>query len=292
MKLTSQNARDGALVVYYTEPTTYTAEITPAALKAVGTWMDPERTTAWHGNLNLWQSLDLAINGDVVDPQAIALRDRIATTLNVTKSQEQYMDVTGGSTFDIGAYVEGIPECVYAYQEAEGKARKCVNVFVEMGQACSISVESFRARGSAVMALIDALEMTGRFSVAVFCVISSGHRHKSGSVYQAVIRLKEHGHQYDPSTISYWLCNPGVFRQVGFAHLDLCPRRTETGIWRGQHGSEHRINLDGLQTAIDERDEAIDLCDKQYGNWSHFVNFETSLSWVEGQLEKYNARVA
>jgi hypothetical protein len=296
MKLTHEKIKDGSKLHYYTELPDFTNELDPAKLQGLHfqTKYGFDAKSEWCGSLSFNEAKKMLTDGAPAITKMLELRDKLATKIRLAPAIATYMDVTGGSQFDIAAFNEGIPECVVAYREEETRSRKTISIFVEIGQACGVSEDSMRRRGAAIMALIDLLEKSNQYQVAVYGVISAT---KSGSgklcTFQSVIRLKAIGHQYDPNALGFCIAQPSFFRRLCFAHFDL----QKDGLALGIHGTQAYGRHDGkasipaISAAIDEKELVIDMMQKMYRMPEEYTSDARCEAYVLKQLEFYNVAV-
>jgi hypothetical protein len=190
----------------------------------------------------------------------------------------------------MGAVVQGIPECVFATTEDDNASRTNVQIMVELAQSCGVDEASMARRGAAVMALVDLLESTRRFNVSVYAVISIAAMGNKKVVYQAVIRLKAIGHDYDPNAVAYALAHPSFFRKICFAHFDVQPDNRALGFHAEQcYGrGDIKASIPAICKAINEKDDCIDMMVKMYNSPRQFASDEGCEEYVLEQLKFYN----
>ena len=122
--------------------------------------------------------------------------------------------------YDMGAVCSGCPENAINVSERESDDKNGNTVVVNFDATVSgsYSGEEVTSRGSAVVALIYALEMSG-YAVQVNTVIQI--KDSDDSVKMAVIRVKEYSDALDLPVLSFQLAHPSMLRRLGFKFLEI-----------------------------------------------------------------------
>lgn len=301
MKTTTTNKPDHAALNgrvrcqldYYTDLSEFLADVTHAKVAAVqdrvcGKCLSTVETK-WAGGLTYAAAHAQATSGQAFTGAMFDLRDRISSRVRVARRQAAYLDVTGGSDFDMGGVIAGIPESVFNYDEELGRTRKTLALFCNFGALSDVSEEWMKLRGATYMALVDALESSARYKCSVYLVF--GNSARTGNFrpahHQLVIRLKDCGEKYDPQALGFALCRPEMFRQLTFGYYDLMPNNAEHGVNYSGYGQVGSLSVRGLAEAVGETEDCIDLTTPATGDNLPFRNEPGAIAWVEKQLAKY-----
>lgn len=188
------------------------------------------------------ESLKLAQVGWTGADQEIA---KIASTLGeVFGSQGEQMafvrDVCG-EEYDIGAFVEGIPECAWRPTPEITKRRGHFAIVVPIGGACSLSDESFKLQGALVCALVKILEDAGQ-SCEVAIESLSGTDYRVSYGYRMHVPIKAAGDPLDMPFLAFAVAHAATFRRFVFATMEQDRRARQMGVGRG-YGV---VNFSGL----------------------------------------------
>ena len=147
---------------------------------------------------------------------------------------EPTMAVEGGE-LDIGAYVQGVPECwidtVPEYRPASGGI---VRITINMAVSAGVGHAAMIARGTAIAGLVSALEVAGR-SAEVVAQIPGGGRGSPGTTIGgdyghtadvlAEVTVKRAGEVLNLSELTYSVAHPSMYRVLGFSFYDYCSIR-------------------------------------------------------------------
>lgn len=127
----------------------------------------------------------------------------------------------------MGDFIAGHPEPYAAIRRKPADtARKgmgpVVKVFVNVACSSAISATSLEARGSAVLAMVDAIESAGYAAE----VVVGSHSRKSGKTYDYRITVKRASDKLNVNSVAFAIGNPDTFRRFIFG-----AREAEFGIW-------------------------------------------------------------
>jgi hypothetical protein len=217
-----------------------------------------------------------------------ALVNRIGSL--VERDEEQF-DVEG-CAIDMGLYREGIPECMVRYEqhfvESPGPIVKIV--FNNMTSA-GISTETMIAKGAAIAALIECIELSGK-SVELWTVCSMDptgrlqyHRTKIDSPqrFESWVKVKEAGQPLDMARAMFALGHPSAVRRLAFRTLELVDEETR------------RPFISGYGMPVDLPKEAKDRGDIYVGKSllgeRQWTNKEKTIEWIVNSLREQNIRV-
>lgn len=149
----------------------------------------------------------------------------------VEKPEIQY-DVTGAD-WDIGALMQGAPECWYRYETVlEKSPGKVVHVVFNGTASGGVSTEVIEAKGAAISAFIECLELTGN-KVSVDIVFYAGPTGPDN--YQIVtVTLKQAGQTLDLDRLAFALAHPASLRRLTFAAYEAFPYGSSNGYGQPQ----------------------------------------------------------
>ena len=237
----------------------------------------------WDGGLTYTQSYDLCATGQAADVEMIELRDALTTDIRLAKSQSSYWDVAGGGAIDVGAHLQGIPECMLEFNEEVGKARRTISLLVSVDANSAASAEQMRLRGAANMALIDALESSGLYKINIYGTWAT---RSSPQSWHGIIRIKEAGHHYDPNAIAFVMSNPAFLRRLVFGYQDLMLlEMSEAFRCNARHAYGRPEEVITLPNEIDYN--CVDLSEPLNGMDIPFYSKEGAIKWVKSKLNKY-----
>lgn len=115
-----------------------------------------------------------------------------------------------GHVVDIARFVEGEPECWQQFDpvRVESPSPKFMRVVVNIGASGGVSAQTILARGAALCALVDLLEMAGvRCEVAVVDAVAT-----SGKWYCQTVLVKPFEQPLDLPRVAYAIGHPSVLR--------------------------------------------------------------------------------
>lgn len=143
-----------------------------------------------------------------------------------TTTVESYADVSG-AWVNVDDYLTGVPECMTEYTiTADRGQTPIVPIVVACAVLACVDTEAIKARGHALVALIEAIETTGR-SVEIWAdMTSKGERTYNSPTHYArfSIRLKAAGDPLDVGMLMFCMSHPGFFRGLGFNTRHQLPR--------------------------------------------------------------------
>jgi hypothetical protein len=125
------------------------------------------------------------------------------------------LDVAGESV-DIGAYLEGEPECMLSYVVPEVKA---VRIVASITARCTADAPRLLNRGIAIAAAVYALQCRGVpvSLVAAEWVSGSGGTHYTG------VEINPFGDYIDTGRLAFWLGHPAALRRCFFRFQEQQP---------------------------------------------------------------------
>lgn len=124
-----------------------------------------------------------------------------------------HFDFTG-SEVDMGRFVTGEPENMVDYRmTAEQSFDRVFTLVVSIGVSAGISPEKIRARGAAIMALVDVLGQCG-----ISTEIYAEHVCEAGSQkISNMIKVKSSDADTDLDTVMYAVAHPSMVRRMVFS---------------------------------------------------------------------------
>ena len=125
-------------------------------------------------------------------------------------------DVTG-SFVDIGAYVDGIPECMIEFTPDKRPAR-FARIVVSATFAAGISPTEITRRGAAIAAIVDNLESQGiRCDVDAVMYIAPA---EGSGLFTVTTSIKRAHDPLNLDTLTFALAHPAFLRRFGFALME------------------------------------------------------------------------
>ena len=172
---------------------------------------------------------------------------------------------TAGDYIDMGAYLEGVPECFGKITSAEGP-KDSVRIVASITAASFVHEDHIKTRGAAICALIDQLRKT--HFVCLDIVVSS--RGIMGKNLRTIFHV-DMQNDYSRDLIAFYLAHPGMLRRIWFAIAEVALGYTNCD----NYG---HVNEDPPVPG------AINFPSLSSGNWS---SIETSTREVQGILDKF-----
>lgn len=123
-----------------------------------------EMPLSWYGGASRPVAFSLARDGwpegeDYIKPLTLALVDKVSSLIE----RPVYIYDVEGHGIDVARYVDGEPEC-WLRQDVritEGPGRRIVRIVANGFASCGIEPDVIRAKGAAVAALAELLELAG-----------------------------------------------------------------------------------------------------------------------------------
>ncbi len=218
------------------------------------------------------EALKLAENGwpnGRKDVRAIADKLELASHVH----RQQIINDVVGDCWDMGKVVTGEPECAMLFESIpeEQTGVNIIRLVVNTAFNAGFNESLIRARGAAILALVEALELAGkRLEItAIFSEASGGWRENPDDV-RVVIKHSDETAQDD--LIAFALAHPSFSRR--FAHLIV-----GHGISPGDPAD--CLNLECCDLYI----PACHLSDKR---WS---SEQSMLNWIKSELAKHGVKL-
>lgn len=188
----------------------------------------------WHGTESFEQAKNMALNGwSGIRAEVDALVENIEHAImpNLAPAFTSYFDVSGGMV-DVGRFLDGEPECMVETKLVEmAKPGKVVTVLVQGFYSSASDEGEIKARGAAVVALIDAIEkMQHSTEIYVEYTLSERICH--------LVKVKGAGESLDIDTLMFILAHPSAYRRISFGVQEGEP----AGLGCGPSGSYGKPN--------------------------------------------------
>lgn len=168
--------------------------------------------------------------GRIVD-----LSDRIEERVSLAlPSYGMTLEESGGEV-DVAALLSGQRECMWGWSEDGGK-RPVVSITVSPCVHSDVSGQTVIAIGAMVVALVDALETTGRrVELASFTTTREHRVPGTGRRARWRCELKHADEPLDRATLAFALANPASPRRIGFALAENLPATLRVALGTGVH---------------------------------------------------------
>ncbi len=169
----------------------------------------------------------------------------------VTNEVEHHVS---GAYIDVGAFVEGVPECFLDFRDVERTgAGKVVTIAVNIGVAYDVKSTQILRRGAAIIAVIDLLERSG-YRVEVLIVTPTHEDRVNGEhLHEIIFPLKKPSEVIAIDRFAFVLCNDMMCRRVMSSLLEQLPpqRRHVLGVRRnGPYGCTFSMSMEGYGADI------------------------------------------
>lgn len=233
------------------------------------------------------EAVRLSREGMHADQETIDFRDKLITVVAPARNEIAHWDVTGASV-DVGAYNTGVPECMLNFEEREGRKRNHVAIRVTLATSASLDAKAMKRRGAAIMAVVDALEMSRLFTTSLYIGDTSPVSMTGGKVGEEMcVRVKDPGHDYDPHVVRFCLVEPAFYRRFTWmAQALVSPIFEAYGV--GSIGPYKHGLPDESPEAVYDLDSWVYSPDGMSGN--PFCTDERCIEWTKQQLEKINSK--
>ena len=128
-----------------------------------------------------------------------------------------------GERCDMARFSAGEDMCFRTRSGADRGRQRMVRIVVPMGFPCSTASDRVVNRGSAIISVVDALEMTRR-TVELVCAYSStssGSREPTNGYHmnQSIV-IKKAGEAFDIDRMAIFLAHRASLRKIGFALME------------------------------------------------------------------------
>jgi hypothetical protein len=129
----------------------------------------------------------------------------------------QFYNGTVGTRLDVGLFTAGDPNCFYSFFEEEGRRNeRFVRVIVDNAFSSNVNPDDIVTRGGAIIALCDALALSG-YSTEVWVTVAVSGR--DGSLY-TLVPVQVAGQPWDTRSAIFPLAHPAFLRRLHFALVE------------------------------------------------------------------------
>ncbi len=168
-----------------------------------------------------------------------------------------------GEQIDMSRFSSGEDACFRTRNGNNRGRAKLVRILVPMAYPCSTASSSVINRGSAIISVVDALEMTRRTVevVASFSSTSDGDREPtSGFHMNHCVVVKQAGQPFDIPRMAFFLAHTASLRRIGFALMETVKQAEDSHA--GSYGYGCDIHPD------EQSHTSIALPELHGGDWS------------------------
>lgn len=240
-------------------------------------WND---ASSFNGFTTVDQALEMGRTTGYQDaiPEATELLKHIETDLGMgtINTFESVFDVAG-SEVDMGRYLTGIPECM---QEAMPmkvmRTGRVIKVLVPICCAATVPESTIRARGAAVMALVDVFAQA-QHPVEIYAVHAIGAGTRQHLSY--AIKVQESDQALNMGRIMFALAHPSMLRQLAFhaTHMENVETQREFCIGSSYGFPGYGATIDDVNINVEN---AIVLPELHGHGWGK----DESIRWINEQV--------
>jgi len=166
-----------------------------------------------------------------------------ATALRENMQDPVIQNDVAGFMPDVPAYLAGVPDCMYRYDEGEMTTATMPTISIGVGTfSHGVDSQSVFNRGVAILSLIDAVEAVG-YRVQLDFV---GDNIGSGGLMKVRTVLKKPQDHWSPGVVAFATANASMLRRllVGCIERDaVAEPRTHSGYGRGDDGFIEEYSL-------------------------------------------------
>jgi hypothetical protein len=173
---------------------------------------DPDRNGVFFGGMLPGEALDALENGWKNAP---AISELSIPALPARIDETVFYNDVCGDILDIGAYCAGLPECLIQTETRQTVGTKILRFAVEIGGSWAIPAHAMRHRGTAMVALINALELSG-YSVELTIIRSFAEDYGDGTKHVYLIPIKQAGEVLNMPLVQFAIGHPSFFRRCLF----------------------------------------------------------------------------
>lgn len=254
----------------------------PAYVAEPSAWCSGDDKTQWLGDGSMDATIAYAegegYRASVIDAEKLVAHIETDLGFAMVNDFASTYDVAG-SEVDMGRYMSGEPECMVESMPMKVmRTGRVIKIAVPVCYPSTIKAETVKARGAAVMALVNAFAMMQHPVEIYACLGIHGGRDKRMSYS---IKVQAADQPLNMGRVMFALAHPTMLRHLLFAaeHQENANIQRDFGIG-GSYGHP------GYETIIDDLDinveNAIILPPLMSNNgWSE----EESVTWIKSQLE-------
>lgn len=196
--------------------------------------------------------------------------------------RETFQPAVSGLFFDVGLVLSGEPESWLETVETEepSSGTKLITIALNATVSASVSGETIRQRGAAVLALVQLLEASGR---SVRVLTGFALRSDSSAELSATLQLKGYGETLDSDKLAFWLVAEDAFRRCFFRVAESCPLWRKLGAYR--ESDYGRVKAEWIPEGADIALGGLRAMDAS--DWTP----EKTKAWIEEQLRKQGVKL-
>lgn len=193
-----------------------------------------------------------------------------------------------GDGFDVATLMEGEPECFLRWKDSEHVVEglenrgKIVKIVASVDACGGVDKAMMLRRGGSMVALVHALELSGKRCEVIATV---GSRGQKGKQLQNAVTLKTADQPLQMDTLAYLLCHASVLRRLFFSVWETCPVAIRQPFYMGDtkyygYGAPCESDVEG----------DIKLGQASYYD-SCWQSEEAMIDWCLEQLEKQGIEI-
>lgn len=171
-------------------------------------------TKEWYGSKSYDDAVKMARQGWTdIRPEVDALVEKIEHVIApaLQPAFQSYFDVSGGMV-DVGRFLDGEPECMVETRLVNvAKPGRVISILIDGFYSASIDPESIKARGAAIIGLVDSLE---RMQHGTEIWYETSFR---GNPLTYLVKLKSAEDVLDIDTLMFAIAHPSAYRRINFA---------------------------------------------------------------------------
>ena len=168
-----------------------------------------------------------------------------------------------GERIDMARFSYGDDACFRTRSGSDRGRAKLVRILVPMAYPCHTSDTDVVNRGSAIISVVDALEMTRRTVELVCCYSSTSagsRKPTSGFHMNHAVVVKQAGQPFDIERLAFFVSHTASLRRIGFALMESVAEAEQSH--SGGYGYRCNIHPDDLSM------NTIALPELHGGKWS------------------------
>lgn len=140
------------------------------------------------------------------------------------KKHDNIWDVelaTTGSYVDVGAYLQGVPECMCEF--VSKRTNQFADVVINISTSWKTKTETMFNRGREILKLVDALEKNHIKTRIILMEVSSKDFNDSNEGDRYVIKIiaKDYNEMLDQNRLAFALAHSSLLRRLCFCQLEL-----------------------------------------------------------------------
>lgn len=181
-----------------------------------------------------------------------------------------------GEEYDVGALLEGVPECMFLPTPEITQGRTIYRIGVYPGASGGEHPEAFIKQGAMTCALVASLEARGQ-TCEVFMSSRCGGGYGETTAIQIDVPLMSAGDPIDVPFLAFAVAHPSVYRRFTFAMMEADERCVEMGTGFGYGYVQNR---NGIPSGA-----PFDVCvpmAEHVSGWSD----QKMAEWLTGELER------